>query len=41
MEEGNIKTLLSAPINLKSSSLTRKEKTAVKSSGFAFIHPFG
>ena len=29
------------PINLKSNSLTRKEKTTVDSSGFAFTHPFG
>ena len=29
------------PINLKSNSLTRKEKTTVGSSGFAFTHPFG
>jgi hypothetical protein len=29
------------PINLKSNSLTRKEKTTVTSSGFAFTHPFG
>jgi hypothetical protein len=29
------------PINLKSNSLTRKEKTTVHSSGFAFTHPFG
>ena len=29
------------PINLKSDSLTRKEKTTVGISGFAFAHPFG
>jgi hypothetical protein len=28
------------PINLKSNSLTRKEKTTVDSSGFAFTHLF-
>jgi hypothetical protein len=29
------------PINLKSNSLTRKEKTTAVNSGFAFTHPFG
>src|SRR4028119_1173356 len=29
------------PINLKSNSLTRKEKTTASNSGFAFTHPFG
>ena len=29
------------PINLKSNSLTRKEKTTGINSGFAFTHPFG
>jgi hypothetical protein len=29
------------PINLKSNSLTRKEKTTVDSSGFAFTHSKG
>jgi hypothetical protein len=29
------------PINLKSNSLTRKEKTTAVNSGFAFAHPFG
>jgi len=29
------------PINLKSNSLTRKEKTTATNSGFAFAHPFG
>jgi hypothetical protein len=28
------------PIKLKSDSLTRKEKTTVNSSGFAFTHSF-
>jgi hypothetical protein len=41
MGEGNTKSYLVSPINLKSISLTRKEKTTVGSSGFAFTHPFG
>jgi hypothetical protein len=32
---------LVTPINLKSNSLTRKEKTTVRSSGFAFTHSKG
>jgi hypothetical protein len=41
MGEGNTKSYLVSPINLKSSSLTRKEKTTADNSGFAFTHPFG
>ncbi len=40
-EGGNSKCYPVPPSNLKSSLLTRKEKTTVDSSGFAFAHPFG
>jgi hypothetical protein len=36
-----LSSYLVSPIKLKSNSLTRKEKTTVDSSGFAFTHPFG
>jgi hypothetical protein len=36
-----LSSYLVSPIKLKSNSLTRKEKTTVSSSGFAFTHPFG
>src|SRR4028118_287507 len=36
-----LSSYLVSPIKLKSNSLTRKEKTTVSSSGFAFAHPFG
>jgi putative DNA primase/helicase len=41
MEKGNTKKLFSEPNKSRINSLTRKEKTTVRSSGFAFTHPFG
>jgi hypothetical protein len=41
MQKGDIKKLFSEPNKSKINSLTRKEKTTVTSSGFAFAHPFG
>jgi hypothetical protein len=36
-----LSSYLVSPIKLKSNSLTRKEKTTVDSSGFAFTHSKG
>jgi hypothetical protein len=41
MQKGDTKKLFSEPNKSKINSLTRKEKTTVISSGFAFTHPFG
>ena len=41
MKRGNVKKLFSEPNKSRINSLTRKEKTTVISSGFAFAHPFG
>jgi len=40
MQKGDTKKLFSEPNKSKINSLTRKEKTTVKSSGFAFTHSF-
>jgi hypothetical protein len=39
--KGDTKKLFNEPNKSKINSLTRKEKTTVTSSGFAFAHPFG